>query len=88
MPAVKTPVGANAKTHRFDWRPRETLRPPVTHTYMMLSKFRHGRRDKAILGVGCFVSRDLLAVRRTVINRTPIFPFFVVVVEINYLLQK
>ena len=68
--------------------PRETLRPPVTHTYMMLSKFRHGRRDKAILGVGCFVSRDLLAVRRTVINRTPIFPFFVVVVEINYLLQK
>ena len=55
---------------------------------MMLSKFRHGRRDKAILGVGCFVSRDLLAVRRTVINRTPIFPFFVVVVEINFLLQK
>ena len=41
--------------------PRETLRPPVTHTYMMLSKFPHGetneggtegRTDKAILGVG------------------------------------
>ena len=45
MPAVKTPVGAVAKTHRFDWRPREPLRPPVTHTYMMLSKFPHGGTD-------------------------------------------
>ena len=45
MPAVKTPVGAVAKTHRFDWRPWETLRPPVTHTYMMLSKFPHGGTD-------------------------------------------
>ena len=39
VPEVKTPVGAVAKTHRFDWRPLETLRPPVTHTYMMLSEF-------------------------------------------------
>ena len=59
--AIKTQVGAVAKTHRFDWRPWETLRPPVTRTYMMLSKFPHGetneggtegRTDKAILGVG------------------------------------
>ena len=45
-------MGAVAKTHRFDWWPRETLRPPVIHTYMMLSKFPHERTNKAILGVG------------------------------------
>ena len=53
MPEVKTPVGAVAKTHRFDWRPRETLRPAVTDTYMMLSEFGDGRTE----GQGDFRSR-------------------------------